>query len=89
MPVDLEAVVEQAVQVLDDLPEPQRTPAAEAAARAVVGPLTAQLCDVLAEAVAALPVGSLDGQSDEALRYARAEIARQIRSGVLLRLTLV
>ena len=89
MPVDLAAVVEQSVQDLDDIPEPQRARAAEAAARAVVGPLTVQLCDELADAVAALPVGSPDGQVEEALRYARAEIARQIRSGSLLRLTLV
>jgi len=85
---DLAPVVDAVAAALEELPADARLDpgtAATAAVQAALGPLVDQLRAVLADAVAVLPVGSADGASDEALRFARLEISRQIRSGALLR----
>lgn len=91
MQVDLEHVVDEVAAALPSVPVEVRAQVAELAVRAAVERLAEHLCGALSDAVAAMPVGAAGPAEsvDGVLRFARAEIARQIRSGALLRATLV
>jgi hypothetical protein len=87
----MRAELDQVEAALPDVPADVRAQVAESAVRAAVEHLAEHLCGALGDAVAAMPVGAVGPAEnlEEVLRYARAEIARQIRTGALRRLTLV
>ncbi|GIG29298.1 hypothetical protein [Cellulomonas marina] len=88
---ELERVVDEVAAALPGVPVEVRAQVAELAVRAAVEHLAEHLCGALSDAVAAMPVGAAGPAEsvEEVLRYARAQIARQIRSGALLRTTIV